>query len=183
MSWIVIIFLLPPDDYEVVVEIEWLRTLGDVLWNFLKLTMKFTLNRRRETFQGKCGGNVITISSYRIEQTFKKGRRLELLYNSIERTCCRKPQTCRFGFVFWFVISNLSWVLPFSVDWTISAYSYDLSVTQATSVIITRKTQFRKIFSMCTPWSSSYARWMHFQYQNSTFSLPKPHFYVILYHF
>jgi hypothetical protein len=36
------LYLLPLCDYMVVLGIEWLRTLGDVLWNFSKLTMKFT---------------------------------------------------------------------------------------------------------------------------------------------
>ena len=34
-------FLLPIDDYEAVLGIEWLTTLGDVSWNFSKLIMKF----------------------------------------------------------------------------------------------------------------------------------------------
>lgn len=52
--------------------IEWLRTLGDVLWNFSKLTMKFTLNRNIVTFYGKCGSNVTTISNHRMERILKK---------------------------------------------------------------------------------------------------------------
>jgi hypothetical protein len=43
-------FLLPLGDYEVVLRIEWLRILGDILWNFSKLIMKFTLNGQRMTF-------------------------------------------------------------------------------------------------------------------------------------
>ncbi|RRT42889.1 hypothetical protein B296_00037066 [Ensete ventricosum] len=34
-------FLLPIDDYEAVLGIEWLTTLGDISWNFSKLIMKF----------------------------------------------------------------------------------------------------------------------------------------------
>ncbi|RWW74977.1 hypothetical protein BHE74_00017022 [Ensete ventricosum] len=34
------LFLLQLDDYEVVFDIEWLSTLGDVSWNFFKLLMK-----------------------------------------------------------------------------------------------------------------------------------------------
>ncbi|RZS03918.1 hypothetical protein BHM03_00034172, partial [Ensete ventricosum] len=34
-------FLLPIDDYEAVLGIKWLTTLGDISWNFSKLIMKF----------------------------------------------------------------------------------------------------------------------------------------------
>jgi hypothetical protein len=51
----------------VVLGIEWLRTLGDVLWNFSKLTMKFTLNGTRVTFRGKRGNNITTVSSHMME--------------------------------------------------------------------------------------------------------------------
>ncbi|KAF8405656.1 hypothetical protein HHK36_007732 [Tetracentron sinense] len=65
------LYLLPLGDYEVVLSIEWLRTLGDVLWNFSKLTMKFTLNEKRVTFCGR-RGNVTTVSSHRMEHILKK---------------------------------------------------------------------------------------------------------------
>lgn len=54
--------------------IEWLRTLEDVLWNFLKLTIKFTLNGQRVTFRGKHRGNITTISSHQMEQVLKNER-------------------------------------------------------------------------------------------------------------
>jgi hypothetical protein len=72
-------FLLPLGNYEVVLGIEWLRTLGDVLWNFSKLTMKFTLNGQRVTFRSKCKGSVTIVSSYRIERILKKERQGHLL--------------------------------------------------------------------------------------------------------
>jgi hypothetical protein len=46
-------YLLPLGDYEVVLGIEWLQTLGDVLWNFSKLIMKFMINGQNVTFRGK----------------------------------------------------------------------------------------------------------------------------------
>jgi hypothetical protein len=45
-------------------EIKWLRTLGDVLKNFSKLIMKFTLNGQKVNFLGKRRGNVTTVSSH-----------------------------------------------------------------------------------------------------------------------
>jgi RNase P subunit RPR2 len=49
-----------------------LRTLGDVLCNFSKLTMKFTLNRKRVTALGKQGNNITIASSHRMERIVKK---------------------------------------------------------------------------------------------------------------
>ncbi|RWW11104.1 hypothetical protein GW17_00025310 [Ensete ventricosum] len=40
------LFLLQLDDYEVVFDIEWLSTLGDVSWNFFKLLMKIFNHRK-----------------------------------------------------------------------------------------------------------------------------------------
>jgi hypothetical protein len=72
-------YLLPLGDYEVVLGIEWLQTLGDVLWNFSKLTMKFMINGQNVTFRGKRGGNVTTVSSNQMERILKKERQVYLL--------------------------------------------------------------------------------------------------------
>ncbi|RRT76284.1 hypothetical protein B296_00001829 [Ensete ventricosum] len=34
-------FLLPLDDFDIVVDIDWLSKIGDIFWNFSKLTIKF----------------------------------------------------------------------------------------------------------------------------------------------
>lgn len=34
-------YVLPLEGYEVIMENQWLRTLGEILWDFSKLTMKF----------------------------------------------------------------------------------------------------------------------------------------------
>jgi hypothetical protein len=39
-------FILPLEGYEVVLGTQWLRTLGEILWDFSKLTMKFQWNGR-----------------------------------------------------------------------------------------------------------------------------------------
>ena len=61
-------FLLPIDDYEVVLGIEWLTTLGDVSWNFSKLIMKFYYKGKQIILCGKHGSNVTTISTQRMEK-------------------------------------------------------------------------------------------------------------------
>ncbi|RWW02502.1 hypothetical protein GW17_00034406 [Ensete ventricosum] len=54
-------FLLPLDDYEVVLGVEWLTTLGDVSWNFSKLIMKFSCKGKQVILRGKRGSDVTTI--------------------------------------------------------------------------------------------------------------------------
>ncbi|RWW18849.1 hypothetical protein GW17_00017139 [Ensete ventricosum] len=56
-------FLLPIDDYEAVLRIEWLTTLGDISWNFSKLIMKFYCKERQVTLIGKRGSQISTVSS------------------------------------------------------------------------------------------------------------------------
>jgi len=66
------LYLLPLGDYKVILGIEWLRTLGDVLWNFSKLIIKFNLNGKRVIICGKRGNNIITASSHCMERILKK---------------------------------------------------------------------------------------------------------------
>jgi hypothetical protein len=75
------LYLLPLGDYKVFLGIEWLRNLGDVLWNFSKLTMKFTLNRKRVIVQGKRGNNTTIASSHRMEHILKKTCKASLVPN------------------------------------------------------------------------------------------------------
>ncbi|RZR89510.1 hypothetical protein BHM03_00017241 [Ensete ventricosum] len=62
-------FFLPLDEYEVVLNIEWLSMLGDVSWNFSKLIMKFFSKGKQVILQGKRGSKVTTISTQHGEGT------------------------------------------------------------------------------------------------------------------
>ena len=65
-------FLLPIDDYEAVLGIEWLTTLGDVSWNFSKLIMKFYCKGKHIILRGKRGNNVTTVLTQRMEKVLHK---------------------------------------------------------------------------------------------------------------
>ncbi|RWV77124.1 hypothetical protein GW17_00062094, partial [Ensete ventricosum] len=65
-------FLLPIDDFEVMLEIEWLTTIGDISWNFPKLIMKFYYKGRHVTLRGKRGSYISTVSTQRIEKVLHK---------------------------------------------------------------------------------------------------------------
>ncbi|RZS02753.1 hypothetical protein BHM03_00032820 [Ensete ventricosum] len=45
-------FLLPLDDYEAVLDIKWLTTLGDIPWIFSKFIIKFFSHENDRTLEG-----------------------------------------------------------------------------------------------------------------------------------
>ena len=49
---LLIFFILPLEGYEAVLGTQWLRTLGEILWDFSKLTMKFQWNGRLVMLKG-----------------------------------------------------------------------------------------------------------------------------------
>ena len=65
-------FLLPIDDYEAVLGIEWLTTLCDVSWNFSKLIMKFYCKGKQIILREKRESNVTTVSTQRMEKVLHK---------------------------------------------------------------------------------------------------------------
>ncbi|RRT31717.1 hypothetical protein B296_00049044 [Ensete ventricosum] len=65
-------FLLPIDDYEAMLGIEWLTMLGDISWNISKLIMKFYCKGRQVTLRGKRGSDISTVSTQRMENVLHK---------------------------------------------------------------------------------------------------------------
>ncbi|RWW54830.1 hypothetical protein BHE74_00038567 [Ensete ventricosum] len=65
-------FLLPIDDYEAALGIEWLTMLGDISWNFSKLIMKSFYKGREVTLRGKRGSHISTVSTQRMEKVLHK---------------------------------------------------------------------------------------------------------------
>ncbi|RWW52107.1 hypothetical protein BHE74_00041495 [Ensete ventricosum] len=53
-------FLLPLDGFDIVLGIDWLSTIGDVFWNFLKLTMKFFRKGKQVILRGSPGTTTTT---------------------------------------------------------------------------------------------------------------------------
>ena len=53
-------FLLPLNNYEAMLRIKWLMTLGDISWNFMQLIMKFYSKEKQVTLHGKRGGDITT---------------------------------------------------------------------------------------------------------------------------
>jgi hypothetical protein len=66
-------FAIDMGDCDIVLGVEWLRTLGPILMDFKELTMKFQHEGQRYQFQGLATGSPEIISSHRMENLLKKG--------------------------------------------------------------------------------------------------------------
>ena len=58
---------------DIVLGVEWLRTLGPILMDFKELTMQFQQEGQKYQFQGLTAGSPEIISSHRMENILKKG--------------------------------------------------------------------------------------------------------------
>ena len=52
------VYLLPLDNYDLILGAQWLATLGDIIWNFNKLEMSFTMQGQSYKLQGKMEGSL-----------------------------------------------------------------------------------------------------------------------------
>ena len=45
-------YIIPLDGYDIVLGTQWLKTLGEIWWDFSKLIMRFTINNKEITLKG-----------------------------------------------------------------------------------------------------------------------------------
>jgi len=62
--------LLPLGCCDLVLGIEWLITLGDILWNFDKLTMEFNVQGRRHVLRGSVGPKIKLTPKQQLSKVF-----------------------------------------------------------------------------------------------------------------
>ena len=55
------VYLLPLDNYDLILGTQWLATLGDIMWNFTKLQMSFMLQGQLCQLQGEKEGQLNTM--------------------------------------------------------------------------------------------------------------------------
>ncbi|XP_077242441.1 uncharacterized protein LOC143882949 [Tasmannia lanceolata] len=63
--------LLPLRGYDVVLGIQWLTTLGDIVWNFANLRMEFCVDGRRHVLRGGTSGE-LHVDRNKMEKILKK---------------------------------------------------------------------------------------------------------------
>ena len=73
------IMLIPLGCCDLVLGIEWLVTLGDITWNFDKLSMEFKVQGRRHVLRGASSNAVKTIRRQQMSQTLANGVHLSML--------------------------------------------------------------------------------------------------------
>jgi hypothetical protein len=66
-------FSIDMGDFDIVLGADWLRTLGPILMDFKKLTMKFNQEDHQYKFQGITIGSPKIISSHHRKKLLKKG--------------------------------------------------------------------------------------------------------------
>ena len=66
------VLALPLDKYDLVLGIQWLRELGDIVWNFKTLQMKFCTGEKEVTLQGNQvpGYAVAAVSEGKLSKIF-----------------------------------------------------------------------------------------------------------------
>ena len=64
-------FFIPFGRCNVVLGMQWLRTLGPILWGFVELWMWVLVNGKKHTLKGLQLGSLSIISSHRMENILK----------------------------------------------------------------------------------------------------------------
>ncbi|KAF5817053.1 putative nucleotidyltransferase, Ribonuclease H [Helianthus annuus] len=67
------VLLLPLDNYDMVLGIQWLQSLDDIVWNFKALTMKFTVDSQVIELKGIHSNDVALCSLEKLTQLVSKG--------------------------------------------------------------------------------------------------------------
>ncbi|XP_028201841.1 uncharacterized protein LOC114386028 [Glycine soja] len=73
------ILLLPLGCCDMALGIEWLITLGNITWNFDKLTMEFTAQGKRHVLRGNSSTNIKITRKQRIHKTLATGVHISML--------------------------------------------------------------------------------------------------------
>ncbi|KAJ1397521.1 hypothetical protein SESBI_31769 [Sesbania bispinosa] len=74
------IMLIPLGGYDLVLGIEWLVTLGDIVWNFEKLHMEFKINGKRHVLRGSAQGGIKTIRKQQVGKVLADGVHLSMIH-------------------------------------------------------------------------------------------------------
>ncbi|XP_019431364.1 PREDICTED: uncharacterized protein LOC109338552 [Lupinus angustifolius] len=73
------VMLLPLGCCDIVLGIEWLITLGDITWNFNKLTMEFCLQGRRHVLRGATQFECKSVKAQQLEKAMLMGVHLSMI--------------------------------------------------------------------------------------------------------
>ena len=75
-------FVIPLRGCDMVLGVQWLVTLGPILWNFRELTMKFTLDDQEVSWQGQVDGQILLMTKKPV--TFVQGYAMLLTGHTVK---------------------------------------------------------------------------------------------------
>lgn len=61
-------FLLPIESYDIILGIQWLKTLGSISWNFVYLTMHFLLNGKQYCLLGSRSNQCQVVNVFNVKE-------------------------------------------------------------------------------------------------------------------
>jgi len=73
------VMLLPLRGYDLVLGIEWLVTLRNIIFNFDKLVMEFSLKGKRHVLRGFSSGGLKTVKKQQISKVIEEGVNLSMI--------------------------------------------------------------------------------------------------------
>ena len=73
------VMLLPLGGYDLVLGIEWLVTLGNIIFNFVRLVMEFSLKGKRHVLRGLSSGGLKTVKKQQISKVIEEGVNLSMI--------------------------------------------------------------------------------------------------------
>ena len=85
-TFVVDLYILPLAGCDIVLGIQWLRTLGPILWDFLNLTMEFVYEERTCLLEGLVANLNVSIEddeSFTLNKGGNKGVLIQLLGDEI----------------------------------------------------------------------------------------------------
>ncbi|PKI67810.1 hypothetical protein CRG98_011783, partial [Punica granatum] len=83
--------LFPLESYDIVLGMQWLSTLGDILWNFKDLQMKFAVGGKESMLQGNNSEELKTITKEQMEKLLhKKDQLIKAQLCTLELSCTSK---------------------------------------------------------------------------------------------
>ena len=87
-TFVVDLYVLPLVGCDMVLGIQWLRTLGPILWDFLNLTMQFVYEERTYLLEGLASNMNFSVEddeSFKLNSSENKGVLLQLLGDEIKQ--------------------------------------------------------------------------------------------------
>ena len=73
------VMLLPLGGCDLVLRIEWLVSLGDIMWNFDRLVMDFSLKGKRHVLRGFSSRGLKTVKKQQISKAIEEGVHLFMI--------------------------------------------------------------------------------------------------------